>query len=372
MDPQTAFCPNLDCPARGYLGKGNIGVHSHKERRYICHVCNKTFSATKGTPFYRLRTEGDQVTLVLALLAHGCPVCAIVFAFGIDERTVRDWEQRAGQHSEQVHEHLVQQPRDLGQVQADEIRVKMQATVVWLAMALHVSTRLWLGASVGEHRDEALLIALMQKVRACALCCPLLFCMDGFRAYLGAIHTVFREALPTRSVGRPQLRPWDGIHIAQVVKQYTQGHVSGVIRRIVQGTEAQVNRLIQITQGDGVINTAYIERINATFRARLAGLVRRGRSVLQHTQTLHAGVYLVGTVYNFCTNHESLRVPLYVGRIGRRHWVPRTPAMAAGITDHLWSVRELLNYHVAPARWVPPKQRGRPSQVTKELIKQWC
>ena len=147
MDPQTVFCPNLDCWARGQVGKGNIGVHHLQERRYVCHVCKKTFSATKGTPFYRLRANADQVTLVLALLAHGCPVCAIVFAFEIDERTIRDWEQRAGQHSEQVHQHFAQHPRDLGQAQADEIRVKMQSAIVWLAMALQVSARLWLGAS---------------------------------------------------------------------------------------------------------------------------------------------------------------------------------------------------------------------------------
>ena len=225
---------------------------------------------------------------------------------------------------------------------------------------------------MGEHRDEALLTELMQRVRACTLCRSVLFCMDGFRAYLGAIHTVFREAVPTLPTGRPQLRPWDGIHIAQVVKQYAHGHVSSVVRRIVQGAEAHVNHLVQTTQGDGVINTAYIERLNATFRARLEGLVRRGRSLLHQTQTLQVGVYLVGTIYNFCTYHESLRVALYVGRAGRKHWVPRTPAVAAGITDHLWSVYELLSYHVPPSRWPPPQHRGRPSKAIRKLVEQWC
>lgn len=372
MDPQTVFCPNLNCAARGRIGQGNIHIHSKKECRYLCTVCHRTFTETKGTVFYRLRSDTDQVTLVLALLAYGCPVCAIVFAFGLDERTVRDWEHRAGHHSEQVHQHLIQPPRELGQVQADEIRVKMQKLVVWLAMAVQVSTRLWLGAAVSEHRDETLITELMQQVRACTLCRPLLFCVDGFRGYLGAIHAVFREPIPTRSRGRPQLRPWDGIHIAQVVKQYAQGHVIGVVRRIVQGTESQVTRLVQTTQGGGVINTAYIERLNATFRARLAGLVRRGRSLLQKTQTLQSGVYLVGTVYNFCTYHESLRVPLYIGRAERKHWVSRTPAMVAGITNHRWSVFEVLSYHVPPSRWTPPKHRGRPSKATRKLVEQWC
>ena len=160
--------------------------------------------------------------------------------------------------------------------------------------------------------------------------------------------------------------------ILQVVKQYAHGHMIGVVRRIVQGTEAQVNHLLQTTQGEGVINTAYIERLNATFRARLAGLVRRSRSLLKQPPTLQVGVYLVGTVYNFCTYQKSLRVPLYVGRAGRTHWVSRTPAMTAGITDHLWSVSEVLGYHVPPSRWTPPKQRGRPSRVMNELINQWC
>lgn len=118
---------------------------------------------------------------------------------------------------------------------------------------------------------------------------------------------------------------------SQVVKRYTRGQVVGVLRRIVQGTEAQVQRLVQMTQGHRVINTAYIERLNATFRARLE---QRGRCLPQQTVTLYAGVYWVGTVYNFCTPHDSLRVAPVIGRAERWHWVLRTPAMAAGITEH--------------------------------------
>lgn len=371
MDPQTVFCPNSDCPARGQVGQGNIGVHSHKERRYLCHVCHQTFAGSKGTVFYRLRTAPETVTLVITLLAYGCPRQAIVVAFGLDERTVAAWQARAGEHCEQVHAHLVQQPRDLGQVQADEIRVKMQHAVMWLAMAIQVPTRLWLGGVLGAQRDETLLTGLVQRIRACALCRPLLLCVDGWRAYLGAFQAVFREAIPSGRTGRPHLRPWDGIVIAQVVKQYARGHVVGVLRRIVQGTAEQVATLLESTQGDGVINTAYIERLNATFRARLATLVRRSRALARQSQTLWHGLYVIGTVYNFCTDHESLRLPLSVGRSGRRHWVHRTPAMAAGITDHRWTVRELLTYRVPLPRWTPPKRRGRISNATKRLIERW-
>ena len=187
MDPQTVFCHNSACPARGQVGKGNIDVHSLKERRCKCHVCGKTFSETKGTVFYRLRTARDVVVLVVTLLAHGCPVQAIVVAFGLDERTVLDWQARAGQHCQDVHEHLVEQPRDLGQVQADEIRVKIQCGILWMAMAMQVQTRLWLGGVLSTARDMNLIVTLMQKVRHSALCRSLLFCVDGCAAYVGAI-----------------------------------------------------------------------------------------------------------------------------------------------------------------------------------------
>ena len=133
MNPQDVFCPNLDCAARGQRGQDNIGIHSQKERRYICRVCQKTFSERKGTVLYRLHSPIELVTVVITLLAYGCPLQAIVVAFHLDERTVLNWQARAGQHCEEVHEHLVQQPRELGQVQLDELRVKKQGGIVWLA-----------------------------------------------------------------------------------------------------------------------------------------------------------------------------------------------------------------------------------------------
>ena len=171
MDPEKAFCHNPECPARGQCGQGNIGVHSRKERRFICHTCGKTFSATTGTVFYRLRTAAEFVTQIITLLAHGCPPQAIVAAFGLDERTVYAWYQRAGKHCQKLHEHLVHQPRDLGQVQADEIRVKHQGGITWLAQAIEVSTRLWLGGVVSSCRDGQLISRLIEFDRTRAPVC---------------------------------------------------------------------------------------------------------------------------------------------------------------------------------------------------------
>ena len=174
MDPTTTFCPIMACPARGQTGQGNIGIHSRKDRRFICTQCRKTFAATHGTVFSRLRTSADLVALIVTLLAHGCPVQAIVAAFGFDERTVAAWEARAGRQGQAVHGHLVEQPRDLGHVQADEIRVKKQGGIVWMALAMMVKTRLWLAGEVSEHRDMPLIRRLIERVRLCALPRPLL------------------------------------------------------------------------------------------------------------------------------------------------------------------------------------------------------
>ena len=371
MDPQAVFCHNLDCPARGQSGKGNIGVHSQTEGRYICHVCGQTFTASKDTAFYRLRATKDIIVIVLTLLAHGCPVQAIVAAFGMDERTVGSWQKRAGEQCQRVHQHLVAQPRDLGQVQADEIRVKKQGSIVWMAMALQVRTRLWLGGVLSEHRDGELITALMAKVKACALCRPLLFCVDGCKTYIESIRAVFRTSIRSSQPGRPQLRPWDDLCIAQVIKQYAQKRLVGIKRCLVQGTTGQIEALLRQTQSSGQVNVAYIERINATFRSCLSALVRRGRALARQTETLHLAMCLVGTVYNFCTYHKSLRVAIYLPG-NRRRWARRTPAIAAGITDHLWTIEELLCFQVPLPPWRPPKRRGRPSTSTKSLIARWC
>ena len=361
MDPTTTFCPNMACPARGQTGQGNIGIHSRKDRRFICTQCRKTFAATHGTVFYRLRTSADLVALIITLLAHGCPVQAIVVAFGFDERTVAAWGARAGRQGQAVQEHLVEQPRDLGQVQADEIRVKRQGGIVWMALAMMVSTRLWLAGEVSAQRDMPLIRRLIERVRACALPRPLLWCTDGLCSYIRAIRETFRDPVRTGAHGRPRLRPWRNVCIAQVVKRYAQRRVVDIERRIVEGTPARVETLRRRSQGDGVINTAYIERLNATFRERLATLTRRGRALAHQTLTLQHGMYLIGTVYNFCTPHASLA---HAGR-------GTTPAMAASITDRCWTVQDLLSFHVPPPRWTPPKQRGRRSDALQHLIARW-
>ena len=372
MNPQELFCPNIDCPARGQCDKGNIGVHSKVEERYICHECGQTFATSKGTIFYRLRTDATTVMLVLTLLSYGCPVQAIVKAFGFDERTVTDWWLRAGKHCQAMHEHIFGGSQmDVQQVQADEIKVKTQGGSVWMALALMVSTRLWLGGAISPQRDANLIRALAGQIRQIALCRPLLLAVDGLSSYVKAFHQAFRTPWQEKGDrGRPRLIAWPNIAIVQVVKQRNDQTLT-IDRRIVQGGQAMIQSLLQLTQAGGVINTAFIERLNATFRQRLPWLARRTRNLAQQADTLIAAMFVLGCFYNFCDYHHSLRLKLFVGSHGFR-WVQRTPAMAAGLTDHQWSPADIFYFKVPPPHWSPPKRRGRPSRETLSLIQRWC
>jgi len=151
-----------------------------------------------------------------------------------------------------------------------------------MAMAMMVKTRLWLGGEVSEPRAMTLIRRRLERVRRCAAPRPLLVCPDGLCSYIRAMRETLRDPVHTGKGGRPRLRPWRHVFIAQVVKRYERRRVVATARRIVDGTPARVETLRRRSQGDGVINTASIERLNATFRERLAPLARRCRARAPH------------------------------------------------------------------------------------------
>lgn len=222
---------------------------------------------------------------------------------------------------------------------------------------------------MSEHRDGRLIRRLIEHVRRAALCLPLLLVTDGLAAYGTALKLVCREKVAREGRGRRRLQTWAGLCYAQVIKRYKERRVVAVERRVKYGDAEQVETLRHKAHAEGVLNTAFIERLNATFRQRLSALVRRTRALARRTASIEQGMWLVGTLYNFCTAHESLRVRRET--VSRR-WQERTPAMAAGLTDHLWSVKELLSYRVPLPRWQPPKRRGRRSHEMKLKIMRWC
>lgn len=321
--------------------------------------------------FEGLRKPKTLIVIVVTLLAYGCPIQAIVQAFGLDERTVAKWRDRASKHCQQIHQAVVQQGRlDLVQVQADEIRVKGHKMIAWMGLAMMVSTRLWLGGVVSLTRDRSLADRLLSQVRSCCQpLCALLVCTDGWHAYPGSIRRAFREKIKeTAGRGRACLRMWPQVCIAVVIKRTQKKRVVDITRKMVQGKLEQAQALLSASQGGTVLNTAFIERLNGTMRQRLASLTRRCRHAARRLTALESGMWLLGCTYNFCwPHHELSRREAWAQ--GKRGEVPLTPAMASGLTNHVWSVWELLSYRVAPPLWVAPKQRGRPRKQTETCVK---
>jgi hypothetical protein len=270
---------------------------------------------------FRLHYPHWLVIVVLSLLAHGCPVQAIVFAFGLDERTVSDWHERAGRHAQRVQEEWVCQGRiEARQIQADELCVKMQGGRVWIATAMCVFSRLFIWGEVDAHRTTGLVQRVVEHVWAAVKREGLLLWVtDGFGAWAKAVVKVFRDPIRTGKRGRPRLQLWPELSFVQVIKHTAGKRLVSISHRLLHGVwDAACQCLVCSQTQLGRFNTAYVERLNASLRAWLPALTRRSRTPARCQDRLRTALFWTGCVYNFCQIHPSLHA---------------TPAMAADITS---------------------------------------
>jgi len=335
-------------------------IQEKKRRRSRCTVCTQTVSERRGTMFEGLRTPRDLVIMVVTLLSSGCPVQA----FPLDERTVADGRDRAGQHCQQVHEAIVEQEqRDRMPIQAEEIRVNGRTIIAGMGVAMMGSTRRWLAGTVSLSRDTGWADALCpQSRRRAQRVRPLLVWTDGWAASPGRLCRTCREKVKaTPGPGRAYVQVWPDLHSGTGITRTEKKRVGDITRRMAHGLVESAEDVLACARGGEVLQTAGIERWNGTVRERLAGLTRTRRHAATRVRAWHTGRSLRGWTSHCCLVHHE--------RSKEKHWsTPCPPAMASGLTDPVWTFGEGLWDTVAPALWVEPKRRGpRPQQAAQPV-----
>jgi hypothetical protein len=200
-----------------------------------------------------------------------------------------------------------------------------------------------------------------QVVQVLAPGCVPLFLTDGFTEYATALLTHYGQWVQperrqaTGPLPKPRWRPLPQLLYAQVVKTVRRRRLVGVTHRVVCGTLAAVQAVLAPLGCQ--INTAFVERLNLDLRHHVAAIGRRVTTLCKGEDGVRQQLALFQTYHNFCLPHASLRQPLLQpvptnGTGSVRQWRPCTPAMAAGLTDRVWTRREVLLFRVPP--WPQP------------------
>ena len=382
VDTQQQFCPAPDCSYYGWLARGNIRANGHPGgqpwRQLPCVSCHGYFSETHGTILHGKRASVELIVRVIACLAEGLGIRGTARVFEIDPNTVLGWlVEAAGQLHTFSAYFLHELP--LNQVQLDELYAVLSAvrdgdmseaeaierlsrSPHWVWTAIDPESKLLLGIQVGEHTLAMAQAVLHQIAQLLAPGCVPLFLSDGYRNYLTAIVTHFgcwvhpprRQA--TGPAPKPRWMPLPALLFAQVIKTMRRRRIVAVKHRVVFGTQAAVDRVLAACGWQ--INTAFVERLNLSLRQRVAAMRRRSATPCKSDNGLDQQLTLFQVYHNFVLPHASLRQVLAEpvptnGNGSAKVWRPCMPAMAAGLTDHVWSLREVLLYRVPP--WPQPQ-----------------
>jgi len=369
------FCPNRACSHYGWVGLGNIVANGHPNggrwRQLHCTVCGAYFAESTATIFYRSRLSPDLLGQIITALAEGLDLQATARVFAVDPNTVKAGLVKAAEHVDAVSRYLIHDLH-LTQVQVDELWALVQSWGEedgtpsgarrgwgWVWAGIAPDSKLLLATVVGERSLRYAQLLIHAIVLTLAPGVIPLFLSDQLAHYAPALLTHFGHWVEVPRRGncgarpKPRWEPLPELNYAQVVKRRVQGRVVEVTQQVVFGS-AEVIAAILAQTGQRV-NTAFIERVNLTLRMHIPALARRVLSFAKTAAGLVQQVSLMRAYYNFCLPHRALRLPLpepipTKGNGSPKRWQARTPAMAAGITDHVWTMKELLLFPVPPWR----------------------
>jgi IS1 family transposase len=384
--PATTATGHVCCIVQGCRGYGKFGshpdhwivgaglyhtIHNGSLQMYQCQWCKKRFSETQGTAFFDLKTPTKTVCQALTALSEGVSLRGTARIVGEKPETILLWLRRAGQHSQQVSDYLLKNLH-VSQAQMDELwtfvrkkeknlstweQLRTEYGDTWVWVVFDPVNKLVLSLLVGE-REEDQAVGVLNQLKAClaAGCLPL-FTSDQLPQYLQALLRVFGRWIQPQRQGvrgrfpNPRLEAPDDLLYATVHKHKQNGRVTSVTTEVVLGDPATIAHQLEAIRPGLKINTSFIERFNLTLRHLVSRLRRKGLTFSKKRKYLVWHLQLATAYYHFVRPHGSLRQRLdepCPTRGSPKLWQPRTPTMSAGLTDHPWSMQELLSFRVPP------------------------
>jgi IS1 family transposase len=381
VDTSGHFCPDHDCTYHGWLGRGNIRANGHPGgqtwRQLQCVSCQGYFYETHGTIFHGKRSSPDIIVQVIACLAEGLGIRGTARVFEIDPNTVLSWLVEAAEQLQAFSAYFLHELR-LNQLQLDELYAVLSAvrdgditeaeaieelsrSPRWVWTAIDPESKLMLSVQEGDRSLPMAQAMLHQIAEVLAPGCVPLFLSDGNPSYLPAIVAHFGHWVqpprrqPRGPAPKPRWMPLPELLYAQVIKCMRRRRIVEDKRQVVIGTQAAVDQVLAPCGWQ--ISTAFIERLNLSLRQRVVAIRRRSASPCKSGNGLSHQLVLFQVYHNFVLPHASLRLPLVEpmatnGNGSAKLWQPRTPAMATGLTDHVWTLKEVLMFRVPP--WPQP------------------
>ena len=381
VDTSYHFCPSPACTYGGWLGLGNITSNGHPSgglwRQLHCTGCGSYFQETHGTPLHGKRVSPDRLVWAIGALAEGLGIRAVARVFEVDPHTVLAWFVEVADHATAFSQYFLHDVR-VTQVQLDELFALLSAVKTdevsaaeaverlsrsphWVWAAIDPVTKLLLTIDVGDRTLAMAQRVVHQVVQVLAPGCVPLFLTDGFKEYATALLTHYGQWVQperrqaTGPAPKPRWMPLPGLRYAQVIKTVRRRRLVRVRHRVVFGTLEAVQQVLAACGWQ--INTAFIERLNLSIRQHVAAVGRRVTTLCKGEDGLRQQLALYHVYDNFCLPHASLRQPLPQpvptnGTGSAKRWQAQTPAMAAGLTDHVWTLREVLLFRVPP--WPQP------------------
>ena len=385
MDWETLYCPNKRCRYYGspfQQGKMVKNGSSYGQPKALCKGCGSSVALSYATAYYGLESNPAIFETAVRALSEGNSLRATGRILQIDKDTVCDWLQRAALHCRSVvlylwsHLHVTECQLDelWSFVHTKEAHLpfaKLSCETygdAWVWLAFAPVWRLILAFVVGKRSQESADL-LLERVKAVTDAHIPFFTSDQLPEYAEALlHTYGTWVQPARQGRRgrfphPRLVPVADLLYAQVVKVRDGGRVTEIKTRVIFGNPEAIAAQLATSPVSDAVNTSFVERDHLTQRQSNRRLTRRTNGFSKEIAWFEKQLWLSTAYYHLVLPHHSLRQPLETPELTRgtgtpRQWKPVTPAMAAGMTDHVWTTSELLSYRV-PAQFMDQLSKSK-------------